>query len=301
MSSVSAANPAVITFSVSANMHPPDLGGIVKMRGATGSCTAFNGRFNAATVVGSTFTTTPPIDGTACNGALTGSVVYDTGSSSFIQTWQLGYLGVVLGELRENAPYWSQAGPLHTQIGLTFEELVGEAAMNPYMIGSNGMGIHEHGNTVCAASGTLNKDSFFPTWADQQSNYTSTWRAKTSFQFVNGYGNFSCSNHGYSLVARAAISQLGYFNINSADAGCTTANGPCTAANTWNWANANVPYFANAPFNALAALGDSCSTGDDAQIPFALTPRIAGAAPLTPGGVAVNGTTTMRGPAVFSK
>lgn len=103
-----------------------------------------------------------------------------------------------------------------------------------------------------------------------ESNSTTFDESGTPF-----YTNFACnSDHGYSTLARAALSFAQEFNVSSIDSG---TGGTLTAASAWTQAVAIIPYF-----NLTVSGSTKCSTIDitygtatDEQAKFALAPRTA--------------------------
>src|SRR6185503_2849620 len=90
-------------------------------------------------------------------------------------------------------------------------------------------------------------------------------------QAVNGFnstqdaisGNTRCSDHGYSGIARAALT----FAKNNTIVGACS-QGACSANDAYTWAAANIPYF-----NTLAQLPSTNCGTSDFQIKLALSPR----------------------------
>jgi hypothetical protein len=189
------------------------------------------------------------------------ALLTNTKTSSQESPWQYGYLSIALSHVRELG--FTQAASVSAEMHKQLEEHVGDSTYNPYLIG-NYVDPVKNGNSSanCNSSTT---DPFIATYAAKKAAYVAAAQSIATFDHVSGQGDFACSDHGYSLVARAAGSFTQYFGASSIDANCP--GGICTAATTWNWLNTNVPYFNNTPPTS-AGCGNS-----DEQIKFAFTPR----------------------------
>jgi hypothetical protein len=151
-------------------------------------------------------------------------------------------------------------------------ERILDSTYNPYLIATAWLGI-KAGVSTCMNAG--NKDPFIRDYATLLSATTSTTRSAANFDFTSypDWTQFPCTDHGYSLMARAVTSFAQEFGVSSSDANCP--GGICTAAAAWTWVNAQVPYFAITPTTSTACnvLDGTYTTQTDEQIKFALAPR----------------------------
>jgi hypothetical protein len=198
-----------------------------------------------------------------CPASGLGSTYVNTAvTSAFAETWMIWYSHAVLGEAQEMG--YAQAAPVYQDIAKFLEGMVGSPNMNPYMVASYGYGVKNRPDGESTCTSGLNTDPIWTTYAGLASTFNSSAYSQTSFNTnLPNYPNYPCSDHGYSLLARAAASFLQEFGVNETD-----ANGTYTALATWTWLNTNVPYFGNAPF-----VSASCTSGSDIQIKWALAPR----------------------------
>lgn len=151
-------------------------------------------------------------------------------------------------------------------------ERILDSTYNPYLIAIAFVGL-KTGASSCVNS--ENTDPFITSYANLLLTTKSTTRVAATFNNTSfpDDTNFPCTDHGYSLLARASTSFAPQFNTSSSDANCPS--GTCTAAAAWTWANAQVPYFNITPTTSTpcSTVDGTYTTNTDAQIKFALTPR----------------------------
>lgn len=202
-----------------------------------------------------------------------------TKASSVLQYWMYWYNNMVFGEMRDMG--FSQAAGIQNQMGQFLEGMVLSPTNNPWY----GVASYETPATKGAASGCTagigqnfafytrygGSTGIFGSWLAAYGNpTTTTQQGNFSFSPPSGgitTGNFPCTDHSYSGLARAAGTFLPGYGVNETD-----ADGTYTPILTWAWLNTNVPFFGNPPASALPS--DCPISADyDVMIKIALAPR----------------------------
>ena len=197
--------------------------------------------------------------------------------SAVAQYWMYWYNNVVFGEMRDMG--FNQAAAVQNQMGQFLEGMVLSPTNNPwYGVASYETPVTRGASASCTDAIGRNlpfytryggSTGIFGGWVSTYGNPTTTTRqGNFSFSPPSGgttTGNFPCSDHGYSLLARAAGTFLPVYGVNETD-----ADGTYSPDAAWSWLDANVPYFGNAAYRRLP--GD-CLAGSDTQIKWALAPR----------------------------
>jgi len=186
-------------------------------------------------------------------------------ASTFYQQWQYSYLTIALGAIQDLG--YTQASSLATETQKLITETVMDTAdFNPFDVAAYEMGVKDSsGGTVCDGNGK-NKDPFITTYTRLKSSYVASVQSATTFDHGLGtpWENFSCADHGYSLLALVAGEYAKQHNISTTVAGCPSEN--CTGAAAALWLEGHVPYFGR-------AITGSTPCGTDQQAPFAIVAR----------------------------
>jgi hypothetical protein len=184
-------------------------------------------------------------------------------SKSNAPIWQRNQLGLALGHINELG--FTEVLPTAQHIWKTPVEMVMDVAYNPFLVGSYKTPTAGVAQVCGNSNGAFSSNTYFQTWATTLTGYLSTVQAVNGFNSTQDAisGNTRCGDHGYSGIARAALT----FAKNNTIVGACS-QGACSANDAWTWGSANIPYF-----NTLAQPpSTNCSTSDF-QIKLALAPR----------------------------
>ncbi|HKW98489.1 MAG TPA: hypothetical protein VJN43_12205 [Bryobacteraceae bacterium] len=190
-----------------------------------------------------------------------------TKTSDAGQAWQNWQLIVALGHIQELGIAASNA--VMTDAYKMLVDMVNNGNIdsngNPYLVSTYTMAMKDSaGGQLCLLNRDVaTRNPFFASWAQWKKTFTPTVQdLKTFDHFSNRAGNYPCSNHGYSLLARAAGV---YVNGVTTQDGC--AGGTCRGDTAQQWLIEHVPYF-NARVRGSSSCGDQ-----DSQLKFAIAPR----------------------------
>ena len=219
---------------------------------------------------GSTCTTVTPALHMATNGqcadptTLASVDVDGSVATTFAGGFQWSELMVAAKEVRE---YGYPDGPVMDEWLRSYIERALDSTYNPYLLGEGYIGRKAlpSSGTSCP---TQNHDAFISSYATLRS---ASNHDATSFAEVD----YPCTDHAYTLMARATLAFAQEYGTTSADPNCPS--GTCQAAAAWAWMTSHAPYFSQ----PLAGDADiPCSTYDtvygaqgDDQIKFAVVPR----------------------------
>lgn len=201
-----------------------------------------------------------------------------TSSNSVIQVsaaggmgYQYSFLTIVFGEMQEMG---FPVAAVSDDLLKSYVERALDSNYNPYLIQEAYLPTKDiAGRTACGAGGGgENSDPYLNTYIKLKNGTQNSESGATTFDASATplYTNFACSDRGYSLLARAALSFAQEFNITSTDSGTSAT---LTAASAWMWANGHIPYLANTPAGSTSCTTlDPYGAANDQQVKFAIAP-----------------------------
>lgn len=220
------------------------------------------------------------------------------GSSVYVQStqatdaqseWWHPFAAISLNGLKDIG--YSQASAIVTDQAKRIVEEVeeGEAGtFNPWLVAAYEIGLRNgvgSCNTALGGSVGVTANAFFTQWSQVKASAVASVQTQATFDHGSGtpWENYPCSDHGYSLIARASATFAS--GTNSVDTNCS--GGTCLGSLAWLWMNTHTPYF-----NKVVTGSASCS--GNIHIKFALGPRTTAGGSNKSGNAIINGNVVIK-------